>query len=75
MRPTTSAQRRDLLRLIARLDNLLGATDDQYCTCGHESVLHERGTGACHGLDSYEVRCTCPSLEPDLIEGEGDASG
>jgi hypothetical protein len=45
------------------------------CTCCHSGADHERGAWACHGLDSYGIRCTCESLELDIDDPAEDDEG
>lgn len=44
---------------------------DELCDCGHDYRQHRHG-GRCAGLDSYGLRCTCPSPVPWTDTDEGD---
>ena len=35
--------------------------EDEICTCGHESVEHENGTGPCEA-----PACACPAYTEDV---------
>lgn len=37
--------------------------DYEICLCGHDDAEH-LPSGPCTGLDSYRIRCSCPSPVP-----------
>ncbi len=44
---------------------LEGMDTIRLCICGHWYDEHIwNGRGRCRGLDSYGIRCTCPSPQP-----------